>query len=147
MDKKEIGLKRLAAVLAASMEVQDIVDRDVDKITEQIFGAGVNKDTVCAIRNANRKNPKSSTLQRLAPICFRVKYFKSVNDDPIGVPVFDYEGSYDFDKTVVVKTANSLQALPDIKYRCVGWEDLKLILDGKIPVKNYFVTHKKSAMK
>jgi hypothetical protein len=136
MDEQEIGIKRLARVIAASFIIQDINDRDVQAITENIFGAGINKDTVCRLRNAGTRNPKEGTLQRLAPLLFRVAFFK-LSGDGVGIPVLEFGDPYDFDKSMTVKLARSVTSLPDRSYRYSSWKELDRIIDGDVAIKRY----------
>jgi hypothetical protein len=142
----KMGLARLGAALSASMNKQGIKDRDVQHITAQIFSdAGINKDSVCAIRGCRRTTIKPVTLQKLAPLIFRVKYFQIVGGNKIGVPIFDYDGpDYGFELKNSLTNATSVSDLPDLSFRYHTWQDLQRILEGEesrnpIPTKRLLV--------
>lgn len=134
-----IGMKRLGLVIAKSYEIQQINDRYASDITKAIFGQGINKNTSCDLRGGVTRQPKRSTLQRLAPLLFRVESFKLVNDDEVGIPILAWETQYSDQKLIQLRTTTKVTDLPDFDYRMVGVQDLEAIINLETPTKRVWV--------
>ena len=135
-----VGIYRLARVIQASYEIQGIVDRDVTVITRHIHGLekGLDKNTANMLRLGKTGSPKPATLQKIAPLLFRVHHFRCVNGDPVGVPIFDFQGSYNFERSLQLKLAMSIDDLPDLDYRYTNHWDLTSIIECKTRTKSLF---------
>lgn len=140
MAYSQIGLQRLAITITKSFELQDIALREVKPITDAIFGKGIDKMTICNLSRGTTFSPKPETLQRIAPLVFRVNHFRLINDDLIGIPIFEYDQGY-FNKEDRLKTifSNSVHKLPYAEYRYSSWQELEAILKEETPCKKLFL--------
>jgi len=137
----EVGRKRLARVFDYSYkEIQSLSLRDIEEITRRLYApleCGVSKDTSGSLRRAATHYISSATLDRLAPLIFRVKYFLCVDNDPVGRPVFTHDlQKYDKRRKNELRCVNTLKDLMrlDGEARYSDWKELLPILDGRIPV-------------
>lgn len=126
-----LGLKRLGRALEYSMRKQKIALRDIQWLSKIIYGVGLNKNTVLSLREGNTKYPEKQTLQKIAPFIFRVDHFHCTQDDPIGVPVFEFHGAvYTFEKKLELEMATKVSEFPDYEYRYEKWQELVDLMEN-----------------
>ena len=130
-DYSSLGLKRLGRALELSMKKQKIALRHIQRVSKTIYGAGLNKNTVLSLRDGNTKYPEKQTLQKIAPFIFRVDHFHSTQDDPIGVPVFEFHGAvYTFEKKLELEMVTKVSEFPDFEYRYANWQELVDLMEN-----------------
>jgi hypothetical protein len=93
-----LGLQRLARVVDASLKIQNLTYRDVEKLSAQVYGEAntLRGRTILAYRKGRIKTPQRHQLQKLAFFCFQVEKFVVTPGDKIGIPVFKHWGRVNF---------------------------------------------------
>jgi hypothetical protein len=137
-----IGNQRLGRCLQLSAKKQGfsrrgLSTRNIQDITGQLFGVGINKDSVVKINKGYVGVLTDSTLRRLCYVIFKVKYFE-FDGDEIGWPVFHYQGE-DYignrNKQLRLNCAQEVDDLPDLEYRYQDYRDLQRIILGQVDFK------------
>lgn len=143
MNDEEIhrGFQRLGKVFQRSLEIQALTGSQVRSITKAIYGVGISPTHQTYIRNGSA-NLRETTLQRLPPLLFKVKYFDEYDN-----PHFYYEGeNYKNNaKQLELRVIGTFKPngtnehfrpvpsnLPDYDYRCKTVKELVDIITGKL---------------